>query len=415
MVFDTHKDRGILFKIAFFVFGLIPLFSGKGEVYVTIFFCLLVVIDFLFFSDLKKDKPQKRIFLINSLLFIVLLISFHDEINLAIFKELEQMVSLLVFPIIIYLVKIQDKIAVKVLFELWKKVFFISLVLFSLISFYIISQYSNPRYPNFDSNFFQNAILDTPYLSKHPGYISLYINISILIGINWLVDKVKGRFVIVICLLILLILLLMLSVKIALISILASSLSFLYLSFSKKKFFIGFSCLLFFFLSFNIFVPKKYNRFSKLFEKNIFEENTKYNSILIHKLTIICSAKIFKENWITGVGIENSKKMVNNCVRSKFSHNPEKIYNSHNQYLAFGLHSGVFGFLVLIFVLSLAFYKSYKSDNLMFAVMTLYCIVFFTENILDRQTGVILFSFLLNIIPAKSESKLKCHKIENQK
>jgi len=407
-------NEGILLKIAFFSFGLIPLTSERIEVLVSILFCVMVLVSSLL--NIKSNNPRKpnSLFVINSLLFFVLLMTFFDGIDLLASKKLEQMVSLYIFPLIFFLVSIHDKNKVLVLFELWKKVFFISTVLFCLISFYLISQYSNPRYPNFDSNFFQNAILDAPYFARDPGYISIFINISILIGFSWVLSARKRIILIVWSLFVLLLLLFMLSVKISIISLITSTLIYLFFILSKKKFIIWFSSILLGIVIFSVVTPNKYNRFSKFFDTNVLYDNSQYNSIFVHKLTILCAVNIFGENLFTGIGVENAKKEVNSCVRQYYTYLPMDIYNSHNQYLGYALYSGILGLSVLFIALFLALYKSYKEDKFLFVIMVLYCIIFLTENVLERQSGLILFCFLLNMIPVIEDYSQTFKKI-NQK
>ena len=111
---------------------------------------------------------------------------------------------------------------------------------------------------------------------------------------------------------------------------------------------------------------------------------------------------------------ENAKKEVNSCVRQYYTYLPMDIYNSHNQYLGYALYSGILGLSVLFIALFLALYKSYKEDKFLFVIMVLYCIIFLTENVLERQSGLILFCFLLNMIPVIEDYSQTFKKI-NQK
>ena len=74
------------------------------------------------------------------------------------------------------------------------------------------------------------------------------------------------------------------------------------------------------------------------------------------------------------------------------------VYNSHNQYLSYGLHSGFLGVFVLCLALFFGLKKSLKQDSFLFTVFLYFCIVFLTENVLERQSGLLLFTFLINII-----------------
>jgi len=82
--------------------------------------------------------------------------------------------------------------------------------------------------------------------------------------------------------------------------------------------------------------------------------------------------------------------------------------------LGYALYSGILGLSVLFIALFLALYKSYKEDKFLFVIMVLYCIIFLTENVLERQSGLILFCFLLNMIPVIEDYSQTFKKI-NQK
>jgi len=395
----SFKDDFLLI-ISFVLFGLIPLTSQKLEVIVTLFFFTLLSIH-LILSRKKKGLKNKLFFVLNASLFFVLLITLFDGFDLLAYKKLEQMVSLLIFPLFFYLLSKEGSNKNKELFKLWKYVFVFATFILVIISFYLISNYSNSRYPKLDSNFFQNAIIDSTYFSRDPAYISIYLNISILICLSFIIDSNSRKYKFIFsCLgLVFIVLVFMLSVKIAIIGLIISSIVLLFIKLNFKSFFKN---LLFIIIPIGLFIffaPNNINRFSKLFNSRVLNENTQYNSIFIHKQTILCSAKILKNNFLLGVGVENSNMLVNNCVREVFIHNPKVIYNSHNQYLSYGLHSGVLGILLLGFVLYFALYNSFFDNHLIFAIIIYFAIIFFTENVLERQSGLLLFAFLINIIP----------------
>ena len=72
------------------------------------------------------------------------------------------------------------------------------------------------------------------------------------------------------------------------------------------------------------------------------------------------------------------------------------IYNSHNQYIDIVLKTGIIGLIVfLAFLLENIYYAKRTNNRLLLTFILFYCINFFTENILLRQSGVIMFVFLL--------------------
>jgi O-antigen ligase len=86
-----------------------------------------------------------------------------------------------------------------------------------------------------------------------------------------------------------------------------------------------------------------------------------------------------------------------------------KEYNSHNQYLSFLL---IGGFPLLFLYLYFLYYNinlSISNENyLLIVVLSFYSIVMLSENILERENGVIFFSFLINFFALKNYTKNEC-------
>ncbi|PBJ12702.1 O-antigen ligase [Flavobacterium sp. ACN6] len=107
-----------------------------------------------------------------------------------------------------------------------------------------------------------------------------------------------------------------------------------------------------------------------------------------------CVNLVLKENWIIGVGPGNVQKKLDNCYLGYTYKNYDdysKIeYNSHNQYLDIWLKYGIFG-LALFFVFLLWGIKNINIHYgiFLFIIMT----AMLTENIFDRQVGVVFFTF----------------------
>lgn len=187
---NTLFNKNTPVSLAIILIGLIPLSSERLESIFAIIFSLLVV----FTVFLKKKIYNKKIglgpFIINSTLFLVLLITFLNGINKEVFRIMETRVSLIVFPILMYFISVCfNRNEIIRLFNTWKTTFFISCVLFSLIALVLFSIYANPWVPKYGAQFFQYAVLDHPYFSRHPGYLSVFLNISVLIGVNNLIEK----------------------------------------------------------------------------------------------------------------------------------------------------------------------------------------------------------------------------------
>lgn len=106
-----------------------------------------------------------------------------------------------------------------------------------------------------------------------------------------------------------------------------------------------------------------------------------------------CVIIILKENWIIGVGPGNVQKKLDNCYSGYTYKNYDdysKIeYNSHNQYLDIWLKYGIFG-LILFFVFLL---WGMKNINILYGIfLFIIMTAMLTENIFDRQLGVVFFT-----------------------
>lgn len=116
---------------------------------------------------------------------------------------------------------------------------------------------------------------------------------------------------------------------------------------------------------------------------------------------------VIENNMILGVGIGDG---VNEM--QKFRENNTWIYtsrlNAHNQYLEEFVHFGIIGFVCFVLFLLLIFCLSLGN---LFYLSTFFLLFFsmITESILNRQVGVVVFSFLISVIVFnKLENVIKC-------
>ena len=94
-----------------------------------------------------------------------------------------------------------------------------------------------------------------------------------------------------------------------------------------------------------------------------------------------------------GIGDYNDK-----LKESYKKNNPslEVYYNSHNQYISFLLVGGLFLLLLYFIFLYLNVKLAIKKRNInSLIILCFYSIVMLSENILERENGVIFFSFFL--------------------
>ncbi len=138
--------------------------------------------------------------------------------------------------------------------------------------------------------------------------------------------------------------------------------------------------------------------------KNVAE----YNSTNVRLGSLYCSLEIIKENWILGVGIGDVQDYLDSCYQEKIGAEiyTWRTYNSHNQYLYFGIACGLIGLIVFLFQ-TLFFIKFSFQNQLWVGLYFFICmaVIFMTENVLLRASGIMyyaLFSSLILFVKPKS-------------
>lgn len=120
----------------------------------------------------------------------------------------------------------------------------------------------------------------------------------------------------------------------------------------------------------------------------------KENSLLVRKGIFECAVTVFKEHFWKGTGPGRVQPELDYCYTQYdapvFS---RQHFNTHNQYLDYGISYGAGGLVVLLVVLFVPFYQ-YRHQNIVFVLFQLILVVcLMGENILSRQAGIIFYAF----------------------
>ncbi|WP_406685330.1 O-antigen ligase family protein [Seonamhaeicola sp. MEBiC1930] len=391
-----------IFYLSIILFGLYPLIPERLESYPPIIFS---VSSFILFVIGNRQGPKYKPLIFMGSLFLFFLIStfFSDNIHRG-FKKIETMLSIIVFPVVCFWFLRNVKWDFNKIEAVLFKTFFSSTIVFSLIAFYMLNFYRNPKFSTKDSDFFRNAITDIPYIGDHSIYVSLFIAIAILMGFSIFSKLKKGfwtKLVIILGILVLTTLLLLLMSKGVILGLIMSLLVvFIFKKKSWKKIIlIGILIIL---LGF-VLLPKQNNRFIELFKLESFEKVDLSNSTSVRFFVLKSSFGLVLESPIFGYGLGD----VQNELDMKYAQNdlrlPKGKYNSHNQYLFVWLSCGAFG--LIVFILSLVYIFNLAigfKDYFLLGLLILYIVSFLFENVLSRQSGVILFAFLMNFLILKN-------------
>ena len=119
-----------------------------------------------------------------------------------------------------------------------------------------------------------------------------------------------------------------------------------------------------------------------------------------------CSFILLKSNWIFGYGFGDVNDTLIKCYSHVSNYLVDREFNSHNQYLSILLGCGIFGLSTIFFLLYFNFRVfTLEKQYFFLSVLLFYSIIMFVENILERQSGVILFSFFINLFSFFSYKK----------
>lgn len=390
-------------KYSILLFAIFPLIPNTLKGLPVI---ILLIVSLL---HIKGHKVNLKRFVINASLYFVYTLSLIYTTNFtAAFNKLETMLSLLIIPLIFYILLPKKSIDDKVKEE-FIKLFIFSTTLFStIIIIAILINSSVEYYKDFYTNKFRIIVGTVPFIGQHPIYASLFLAISLLFIAYIFFSKRQKltdltKIIYSICFLLNLSLLVMLSSKSVIISLMLLTILLSIKQIQSKKNFIILSLIILSFLSFFIFNRRMNELIIPATYSNVNSNYSNSYRVQIYK----CSYQIIKDNWLTGVGLGDSQDMLNSCYTLKSELLFGKDYNTHNQYLDAWIKTGIGGLMIFIFFLFYNLRSAYQTKNyVLIAIIFLYGLNFLTENILARQSGVILFSFLINFMAVEKNNRI---------
>ncbi|WP_438989321.1 O-antigen ligase family protein [Polaribacter sp.] len=398
------KDKNfsvVIFVFTFFSsFPLLP-FRMKG-LPVLIFVC------FTFFVFKKKEKKFDFIYLINSLLFILYVISllYSDNLKKGL-SLLETTVSLMIIPLSFTLYSGYKKLTKNILKEelIFKKIFIVSSFILSILIFITSFQYGNYISTKIElSAFLSRLNIGFFWIKDHPIYLSIYLSLSLLIIVS-IIKNSKLKTILLIIGLFQFFILMLLSRKGVIISFLISTVILFLLTQKRKKKSLLFIMFFFLISAFLVikFTPDTIKRFKEVFDAKSYTKIEKYSSTSVRYGVYNCAFEKISESFVIGYGIGDVQNELQDCYKSKSKVLVRENLNSHNQYFGILLSVGVIGLMIFIIplIINLKLFLVSK-DYFAFCALLMFILFMLFENILDRQSGVILFAFVLNFYTFKN-------------
>lgn len=385
-----------LFLIPIFLYGTYPLIPERYESFLPI---SLLLVCALFYFKTPKKEVLFRPFLILSSLFFIYILSFAFSSNLTYgLKKIETSLSLIVAPMCYFLLLRKYPVNFEIVKTVFQKVFFTANIVYASLSFYLMQFYKSPKFLFNDSSFIRSAVTDIPFVGEHPMYISIFFSLGIICGLNLISDSKKQ-----LCKLFLLSgILFMAGALIAIMSkgviiaLIASTFPIWLLRLkgnSKIWILMGLTIVVAIILS----IPRQNNRFYELVDKQSFEKIDINNSTNVRFHIFKASIQLIKESPVFGYGIGDVQDELDAKYSAMGLNLPKSKFNSHNQFLFICLNSGLIGLLIFLFSIAYVFKTALlKRDYFFLGILVFFLVAFLFENVLSRQSGVILFSFLIN-------------------
>lgn len=377
---------------------------------------LAILLALVFFSVRAIQNPPviKKKYLLYTipllLYFLVQLIPLGDRLlDLSSWKEIEQQLPLLAFPLLFMLSHIDKRD-----FTNTASSGLLFAVLFASIIMILESTFR--FFNSFDFNVFTYHSLSKPFDSG-AIYFSFFI-VLVLFRIDKMHWLFKHKWIGVSTISILVLVLFLLASKLILVT------GILLLLIKQGKFikerlkFSRFTCLGIIVFLMILLIPLG-QRFSKIFNPRldmVNQESYSYDSPLnglnLRLIQSRLGIEILQQEkaWTNGVGIDRSQELLNKKYKGKGIYTGYEgtadtgylNYNFHNQYMETLVRSGIIGLLLLLIIMSVLIKTSSQNKFASPWEIGIILLFFITESVLERQIGIVYFCMMYSAyFPAK--------------
>lgn len=371
---------------------------------------LFGIVSFIIFIFSKKRIVNKTVFTISILVFFMYVFSLTASNDILFgLKMLETKLSMFFLPLIFSVFLSSKKISRVISLKKFSEFFYYINSLYSIILLGYFTQYENPKYPGlYISGFYQSACKDIPLIGEQHTYIGLMLATSVL-----LYFALKGQRPLQNNLLSLLALAPMLAViwllqTRAVIIGLIFGILMLFWRIIRRNIIKSTIALFITAMTAILLTPEKNNRFLEI--KSAFNYS-QFNSASQRLIILECTIEELKKAPLMGLGIGTTNKIIGNCFNNKINDFGQKRINTHNQYLDLWLTCG-FSALILfnLFLFSVVLSMINSGNKRLISILFLLSFTMFFENILERQTGIIVFYFIVFFL-VRSCTKQKQQKV----
>ncbi|WP_438710604.1 O-antigen ligase family protein [Aquimarina muelleri] len=368
-------------KVQIFLFCLVVFTIPLKHNYNSIGIILLVIFTL---SSFYFKKGNQKLNLKNGkwlilFFFVAVVAMFYTEDIKNGFQYLIKIIPFLLFPVVFSMTKLNQKNRNKIIWSFCISCLIISFILFFANLFTYLDNPNNSSIWNYSGY--------TKKMDIHPAYYILFLifNIFFLFEEFLITVSKKKKIFISFSISIFILQVLFLQSRIGIISFLITSIVYVIATFKniKKKSIL----MMFMFVSTSLVIAYYFNFLNRFVE---------IPESLNERITIWEGWwNSYKKSPILGYGTGDAQSALDQG--NYFLGNSFFVfykYNTHNQYLDVLIRLGLIGFSVFLLTLYKSFHTVYKNKNrLLLIFLILISIFFLTENILQRQRGIVFFSF----------------------
>ncbi len=385
------KDKIFYWMLTFVAITLpFPAYSINSQAIIILLVYWIFYNSFNEKLEILKENKFWLLLLSSPFLIAILGLIYTADVSDA-FRDIELKVPFLVLPLVFFSVKLSAEITSFILKYFTYAVLVATVLAGSKVLYFKINALGNYFYYDRFSEF----------LDKHTTYFSLFVVVCMLILLHRFLVLKHKRFYLLAGYGFFIFVLYILSVRISIIALLIGTIILLlyHLNLKQKLGAIFILPLLFGSL---YFTPN----FQKRFQPSI-TESTQMNDTDFRKLHWKAVVETIKHNSILiGNGTRGNRDYLYAKYKEyKLTSAYEEEYNAHNQYLEILLDYGLFGLLVFLFFIFYLFKLFINSkDALGVSFLCVFIFYMFTESILERQSGIVLFSLVIPLLVYKNLS-----------
>ncbi|MGE0635273.1 MAG: O-antigen ligase family protein [Bacteroidia bacterium] len=243
----------------------------------------------------------------------------------------------------------------------------------------------------------------------HVGHYAMYLVFAVCISVHFFFREQQPimKWFYGFSFVILVITIVLLSARAQLVALLFIACSgIVFFFFSQKKWLQGFAVLgitLLFCVSALYFVTGLRTRILSVKNEStafLSGDNKSYNGISARFMIWDAAWEVIKENPLAGVGTGDAKdKLMEEAEKKDYVRVVKQNLNYHNQYLQTWAAIGLPGLSALVCSIIIGISYSLKRKNFLITAFFINILIsFFTEAVLERQTGVIFYSFFSAIL-----------------